>query len=231
MAGSSSQFSVELTYAKSLSPRVRGLTLRALGSPPFEWRPGQHVKVAFQESAPAYPYSIASAPNAERPGEFELAISRSPAAPDLAVGAVLKAEGPFGSLLRREPRGAPVLLVAGGTGLAPLRALLQDDIARGGEHAVTLLFGCRNEAEILWRKELDALNESEPRFCFEPSLSRAENGWTGRRGYVQLHLEEMLDRMRGAEIYLCGLPEMVRECRTLLEERGIPAELVIGEAY
>ncbi len=231
MTASGSQFSVELTYAKSLSPRVRGLTLRALGTSPFEWRPGQYVQVAFQESAPALPYSIASAPNAERPGEFELAISRSADSPDLAVGAVLQAEGPFGSLLRREPRGAPVLLVAGGTGLAPLRALIQDDIAQGGQHLVTLLFGCRNEAEMLWRKELEALNASESRFSFEPSLSRAENGWTGRRGYVQEHLAEILDRMPGAEVYLCGLPEMIRDCHALLEERGTPAELVIGEAY
>ncbi|HMR10945.1 MAG TPA: hypothetical protein PKA88_34440, partial [Polyangiaceae bacterium] len=106
-----------------------------------------------------------------------------------------------------------------------------DEFARGGTGPVTLLFGCRNEAEILWRQELEALSASESRFRFEPSLSRAEHAWTGRRGYVQLHLPELLDAMPGAEVYLCGLSEMVKECRALLTARGQPPELIIGEAY
>lgn len=230
MSGSGSEFSVELTQAKSLSPRARGLRLRVLG-PALDWQPGQYLELSLDGSSPPLPYSIASAPSPTQPGEFDLAISRSALAPDLAVGAVLQARGPYGSLLRRQPRGAPLLLVAGGTGLAPLRALLQDEFARGGTGPVTLLFGCRNEAEILWRQELEALSASESRFRFEPSLSRAEHAWTGRRGYVQLHLPELLNAMPGAEVYLCGLSEMVKECRALLTARGQPPELIIGEAY
>ncbi|MEZ4224475.1 MAG: hypothetical protein R3B13_26230 [Polyangiaceae bacterium] len=231
MSDGGEEFSVELTHTKSLSPRVRGLTLRALGSPLPRWQPGQYVEIAFQASGQAYPYSIASAPSNVRPGEFELAISRSSLAPDLAVGSVLRARGPFGRLLRREPRGAALVLVAGGTGLAPLRALLQEDLSRPGDHPVMLLFGCRNEAEILWRAELEALQQAHPRFRFEPTLSRGESAWTGRRGYVQAHLLELLAMTPGAEVYLCGLSEMVRECRALLDEQGVPADLIVGEAY
>ena len=225
------EFSVELTYAKSLSPRVRGLTLRVVGAQSFEWQQGQYVELALDATAPAALYSIASAPSAKRPGEFELAISRSGVAPDLAVGALLRARGPFGSLLRKQPRGAPLLLVATGTGLAPLRALLQDDVARGGQDSVTLLFGCRNESDMLWREELEALSRSEERFSFQPSLSRAGDQWTGRRGHVQTHLLELLEQLPGAEVYLCGFTEMVRDCRALLLQQGTPADRLIGEAY
>jgi phenol hydroxylase P5 protein len=230
MSASDSDIPVELTRAQSLSPRVRGLRLRTLGSP-ISWHPGQYLEVSLDGVSPPAAYSIASAPSAVQPGEFELAISRSASAPDLAVGSVLRARGPFGALLRKEPRQAPLILVATGTGLAPLRALIQDEFASGGSRPVTLLFGCRNEAEILWRHELEALSAAESRFRFEPSLSRAENGWSGRRGYVQLHLSELLDAARGAEVYLCGLSEMVRDCRALLESRGQPRDLVIGEAF
>ncbi len=220
----------ELIAARSLSPRVKHLVLRSLGEPPFSWQAGQHVELEIPAvGSQAQPYSIASAPNAERPGEFELAVSRGG---ELPVGLQLVVRGPRGEFLRNRHSTAPTLFVANGTGIAPVRAMLQEDFSNGSTAPVTLLFGCRSEADLLWRAELEALAEQHARFRFEPTLSRPTNGWTGRRGYVQEHLAELVTEQEELEVYLCGLTEMVTDCvGQLTTTHGIAPERIVTEKY
>ncbi|MBX3126413.1 MAG: hypothetical protein KF718_06835 [Polyangiaceae bacterium] len=223
----------EVVATSSLSPRVVALTLRVVGAPELHWQPGQYVEVEAPGARTSQPLSIACAPDPERPGEFEVAVSPHGGALDvfhgLPLGAKVDVRGPFGGLLRREPRGAPLLLVAAGTGLAPLRALLQQEAAAPTAPGIALLFGSRSAAEILWQGELSALTARDPRFRFEPTLSRADERWTGRRGYVQEHVAELLEALGSPEIYLCGSTEMVRDCRLRLAELGVEPERVVTE--
>jgi len=82
----------------------------------------------------------------------------------------------------------PTLLVATGSGLAPFRALLQDDLQRRDGPPIALVFGCRTQADILWRDELERWAATVPRFSLTVTLSRADRGWTGAKGWVQEHV-------------------------------------------
>ncbi len=219
--------SAEVVAARRLSHRVRALSFRTVGVPELGWRPGQYVEIVPPHSNASVPLSIASAPNADRPGEFEVAVA-SEEFQTLPVGSLVTIRGPFGKLLRRERPGAPMFLVATGTGIAPLRALLQEDLRGRAAPAITLLFGCRSEAEILWQEELLGLTRSDARFRFEPTLSRCGATWSGRRGYVQEHLKELLP-LGDPDVYVCGQPEMVEQCRDRFFAMGVNPERIVSE--
>lgn len=223
-----------LVEASDLSPSVRRLVLEAVDGP-FCWTPGQYVQLrAPDDPNLELPLSIASAIDPSRPGRFELAVVRSSnteALLALEPGAELDARGPVGSFTRTADA-RPALLIGAGTGVAPLRAMIQQEFGSVGPAPLLLLFGCRSEADILWREEFEALAARSPRFRFEPTLSRAGAGWTGRRGRVQVHLVELGGQLGAFEAYVCGHDAMVKDCVLLLQrELAVPPESIFVEEY
>lgn len=203
----------------------------------LDWLPGQHVELAL----PADPrishyYSIASAPDPAHPGEFELAISRS-ASPELLAeletGRTLVISRPRGAFVWKAEPG-PTLLVGIGTGIAPLRAILQAALA-GRDERVSLFFGARTEGDLLFGDELEALARREPRFRFAPTLSQPSATWPGLRGRVQDHLQRHLstaepdrDKLRA---FVCGNTPMVTDTVTLLVRLSVPSARISAESH
>jgi NAD(P)H-flavin reductase len=124
-----------------------------------------------------------------------------------------------------------VLLVATGTGIAPLRAMLQHLARQRFARAVDLLFGVRSEAELLYGDELRGLCAGLDRYRFSPTLSRPGQSWPGRRGRVQAHVEELLDGRTQIDVYLCGQSEMVRSVSAQLEALGVDPTSIHFERY
>jgi NAD(P)H-flavin reductase len=217
-----------------ISPNVRHLSLRTEDGAPYAYLPGQWVKLYLPGLE--RDYSIASAPSAARPDRVELIVTLVEGGPGsgelhrLALGATLDTLGPNGLFVREEKeRAHPALFVATGTGLAPLRAMIEDALDRGETAERTLLFGARTEADLLFRGELEAL-VGRGLLRYEPTLSRAESSWKGRRGYVQAHLAELVTP--GAHVYVCGLSRMITEVRAVLRvELGLPRTQVHSERY
>jgi CDP-4-dehydro-6-deoxyglucose reductase len=223
-----------LEAASRISPSVRHLVLRTEDGGPFTYLPGQWLKLYLPGLE--RDYSIASAPSASRPDRVELIVTQVEGGPGstalhhLPLGAVLDTLGPNGLFVREDTeRAHPALYVATGTGLAPLRAMIEDGLARGESVPRTLLFGARTEADLLFRAELEAL-AARGLLRYEPTLSRAEAAWPGRRGHVQAHLRELV--VPGAHIYICGLSRMITEVRAVLRaELGLPRTQVHSERY
>ena len=224
----------EVMEVEVLSPRVHGVALRALGPDPFVWIPGQHLELALPDDERKTPYSIASAPDAARPGRLELAVARGSSAglfDEVAAGARLDLFGPKGRFVRHAEEAAVEIYIGTGTGLAPLRAMLQQSLAEGGSTERLVLFGVRTESEILWRAELEALAR-DGQLRFEPTLSQAGSGWRGRTGRVQDHLNELVAPLSDARIYVCGVSDMVVECVSeLIGPLGFPRERVLTETH
>ncbi len=220
---------LKLLDARPLSPSVRWLLFESDGEP-LEWRAGQFLDllVPTRSGLPSRrPYSIACAPAQHQGRRLEFAITRVPGGPTsgalhrLEPGMTVQAENVRGHLLRHEPDEA-ALFVATGSGLAPLRALLQEELARPDGPKVGLLFGCRTEADVLFADELRGWT-ANPRFKLMLTLSRPGETWSGRRGYVQLHLEEALRALEPTQVYVCGLSDMisgVESSLATLEYRG-----------
>lgn len=227
------RFSAELVRASALSPSVKSLIFRLRPPAEVRWEAGQYVELEIGAGV-RKPYSIASSMGALGSGELEIAVgSGSGFEPleALPLGSVMTIHGPFGSFTRSNTAASTVFLAAG-TGLAPFRAMLQQALSLPGDAPLLLVYGCRLEADILWRDELTQLAATHPRFRFEPTLSQPDERWTGRRGYVQEHLVELVGPLadRGAEIFVCGPSSMVSDCVTHLEkELGIPAQRIVVE--
>jgi NAD(P)H-flavin reductase len=225
---------VEVVELRELSRRVALLRLRAQPVQAFTWLPGQHVWLAASETGSGWvPYSIASYADPKRPGEFELAISTDGGKDmlaDLGLGRTLFVSPASGSFIWL-PRSGATWLIGIGTGIAPLRAMLHAALDVGTERSVTLLFGARAQADVLWNTEFTQLAERDSRFHFEPTLSQPDPGWRGRQGRVQDHLSELAPQLAGASVYVCGNTSMVADTVARLLELGLDPALISSEAH
>lgn len=232
---------IELIETSELSPSVRRFVFRSADGGAIDYLAGQWMKL-YLPGGIDRDYSIASPPVPEGQrgcDRFELAITRveggagSGALFSLAPGARLECLGPNGLFVREDRhRDVPALYVATGTGLAPLRAMLVEELARDETTAQVLLFGCRSEADLLYRDELEALARAHPRFRYVPTLSRGSDAWSGRRGYVQHHLAELVAALGPAHAYVCGVTKMIDDVRRVLkEELGVDRRFLHTERY
>jgi NAD(P)H-flavin reductase len=109
--------------------------------------------------------------------------------------------------------------------------MLQDRLPREQERQFTLVFGARYENGLLYRHEFLEMEKKYPNFRFVPTLTRPENGWTGRSGRVHAHVADELGDRRDVDVYICGMAEMVNELRTSLKEKGLDRKRIVVEKY
>lgn len=241
---------VTIAAARMLTHNVRELTIDP--GPGFSYVAGQWVSLRMALANGEFvsrAYSIASAPRED--GRFELAITHVEGGPgstrlhEIAVGESLEMSHAQG-FFTLEAIARPILFVATGTGLTPLRAMLQAALAPSTDEPATerlpiaLVHGVRSEADLLYRDELDAIAaRSDTRFRFEPTLSRPSDAWRGRRGYVQTHVAALIEAFGDArasatdvDVYICGLNRMVKEVRAVLKNTlGFTRERIHTERY
>jgi ferredoxin-NADP reductase len=227
---------LRLESASIVAPGVRLLELATLDGMPFDHLAGQWVKL-YLPGGIDRDYSIASAPGARGADRIELLVTRVDGGPgsgalhEMPIGTEIASLGPSGLFVREDDAATlPSLFVGTGSGVAPLRAMLQAMQAPMAESV--LLFGCRTEADLMFADEWRARAASAP-FRFEPTLSRGSASWTGRRGYVQTHLRELLPTLPSTtHVYVCGLTKMITEVRrTLKDELGVDRRRVHSERY
>ncbi len=150
-----------------------------------------------------------------------------------AAGDRLQFSGPRGNFALRPGEG-PIVCVAGGSGLAPILALLEEAAARGVRRPVHLFFGARTQRDLYAHQELDALRASwGAGFALHPVLSEepAESDWAGRRGLVTSALAELGPALADATAYLCGPPPMVDAAIAELRRLGLPFERIFFDKF
>ncbi len=232
-------FDAELGEAWPLASNVKAFRFRALGTERFDFVPGQWVSFSLPigKGAPEpKAYSIASPPDGTQ--RFELAVTHVTGGPAseflhaLAPGARLHGTGPQGFFtLDRVPE-RPALFVGTGTGVAPLRSMIEWALAHGATTPMTLLFGVRTQDDLLYGADFERLARAHANFRFVPTLSRPKHGWTGQHGYVQTHLAALLGDRSDADVYVCGVRKMVDDVRRILrKDLGFPRERVHYERY
>ena len=207
----------------------------------FEFQAGQFISLhlASDGADDVRAYSLASAPC---PIRFDLCLNRVPGGHfsnylcDLNGGESIRFQGPFGFFTLREPFDRDTVFIATGTGIAPIRGMLQELFTAGedrtGGRQVWLIFGVRYPETILYRAEFEQLAAQHRNFHFWPTLSRAPADWTGRRGHVQPHVEELCRARVGAsDAYICGLKAMVDDVRARLKALGFDRKSIRYEKY
>lgn len=237
---------LRLRDRRQLVPGVLHLGFEHAQGLALPFRAGQFVQVLVPDAdgqVQRRSYSLANAPDADAlPGRWELAVSLMPGGiasalfEGMAPGDTVQALGPFGRFgLQANDIAQRYLLVATGTGVAPLRSMLPElerRILHNGARA-TLLLGARKRDELPWHDEFLALTARLPGFDYIACITREAVPDTDphlRAGRVQTSLETLAPRADDLAL-LCGNPDMVDECFQLLRNAGLPPARIRRERY
>lgn len=208
----------------------------ALDGEPFRYRAGQAASLAAGPGE-STPYSIASAPHeTTRDGWLEFLIkvdgsNRFAAAVDrLPIGAAVRVEGPMGTFTLPDfSPGVPLLFIAGGTGIAPLRSMILETIHSGRQGRLALVYSARNPAEFAYLDELRGLAEGG-RLALTLTLTGDAQDWTHARGRAGAHhLSDLVTPQTLA--FVCGPNAMVTEVPAALCALGLARARVRTEDW
>jgi ferredoxin-NADP reductase len=206
-------------------------------------RPGQHVDIRLtaEDGYQAQrSYSIASAPGVD--GTIDLTIERveggevSPFLHDeVVVGDRFEVRGPIGGYFVWDGSSEePILLVAGGSGVVPLMAIVRHRAAAGSSAPCTLLFSSRTPADIIYGAELETLSARDDGLRVVHTLTREQpSGWTGYSRRIDAQMLEEVLRMTGdeASVFVCGPTPLVEVAATSLVSLGLPPSRVRTERF
>jgi len=144
----------------------------------------------------------------------------------------LIARGPFGDFHLLESD-RDILLIATGSGLAPMMSILHQIDYEHIQRKTTLFFGTRTPDELFYYDELRSLERRLKQFTFVPTLSRARSrdDWKGERGRVTELIETYIHDNAAVDVHICGSPPMVQSCVDLLIKKGIPADRIIFDKF
>lgn len=219
------------------TPRSLLLDVRPDGPLPFQ--AGQAVLIGASGSSPRRPYSIAASPaSCRRAQTIQLLVGLgddgTPGAhlPVVAPGTPVVIEGPLGTFVYpRRVRERAVLFVAGGSGIAPLRAMLQEALESSQPEAVSLLYSARTPDEFAFDAELTALAR-EGRLRYRRTATReADSAWHGERGRIsRAHLEAMVETPETL-CFVCGPAALVHEVPRMLRDIGVAGDRIRVEEW
>ena len=204
---------------EKVSHDVMVVKLQLPANDTLRYHAGQYVEFILRDGA-RRSYSMANAPH-NGPG-VELHIRHMPGGKftdhvftAMKEKEILRVEGPFGSFYLREDSDKPMVLLASGTGFAPIKALIEHMQVKGVQRPATLYWGGRRPADLYmdaWVKERVA---QMPNLKYVPVVSNAlpEDNWTGRTGFVHKAVIEDFPDLSGFQVYACGAPIVVDSAR------------------
>ena len=209
---------VQQLSGSTIALRIKGESLSTLA-----FLPGQYVNLQVPGSEHSRAYSFSSL---QRDGEVSFLIRNVPGGlmssflTGLAkAGDTMTLAGPLGSFYLRDIR-RPLLLLAGGTGLAPFTAMLEKIAEQGSAHPVHLIYGVTNDFDLVEVDKLEALAARIPNFTFSACVANPDSQYP-RKGYVTQHIEPVHLNDGDVDVYLCGPPPMVEAVSQYIREQGI----------
>jgi CDP-4-dehydro-6-deoxyglucose reductase, E3 len=204
----------------------------------FTYRPGQYIEVLLRDGA-RRSYSMANAP--QTGAGLELHIRHMPGGKftDHVFGAmkekeILRIEGPYGSFFLREDTDKPIILLASGTGFAPIKALIEHLQQTGSSRKVSLYWGGRRPADLYMESWVRSQCEAMPALQYIPVVSDAlpQDTWTGRTGFVHQAVLQDYPDLSGYQVYACGAPIVVDSARRdFCATAGLPDEEFYADAF
>jgi CDP-4-dehydro-6-deoxyglucose reductase/ferredoxin-NAD(P)+ reductase (naphthalene dioxygenase ferredoxin-specific) len=200
---------------------------------PFDFSAGQFASVTFAGCAPR-DYSMANVPGDPI---LEFHVRRSAGgtvsayvAETLKIGDTVRVEGPFGASYLRESHRGPIIAVAGGSGIAPIKSIVERALAQKLPQHIYLYFGVRSERDLYLHDLFAALAHQHDTLHFIPVLSEGTSG-DMRAGLVHEAVARDFDEVDGCKAYLAGPPVMVEAATKLLEQRGMRRIDIHADAF
>ncbi len=232
---------VRVASLNRLSPDVMAVRLQLPASDVFKYHAGQYVEFLLA-GGERRAYSMANAPHTQldKPGvELHIRHMSGGKFTDHVFGAmkekdILRIEGPFGSFFLREDSDKPIMLLASGTGFAPIKALIEHMQSKNITRPAVLYWGARRPADLYMNDWVLAKLAEMPNLRYVPVVSDAlrEDQWTGRTGFVHKAVLEDQPDLSDYQVYACGAPVVVESARTEYSAvAGLPAEEFFADAF
>ncbi|MDN3988403.1 CDP-6-deoxy-delta-3,4-glucoseen reductase [Zwartia vadi] len=231
-----------VTSIQRPAPDVAVLTLQLPATETFRFYAGQYVEIILKDGK-RRSYSMANPPHSA--ASLELHVRHLPGGmfTDHVFGAgatqmkereILRVEGPFGSFFLREDSDLPIVMLASGTGFAPIKAIVEHMIHNNIKRPVTLYWGGRRPADLYMHSLAQQWAQTLPDFTYVPVVSDAlpEDGWTGRTGFVHRAVMEDFPSLMGHQVYACGAPIVVESARReFVAQCCLPDDAFFADAF
>ncbi|EKT4482394.1 ring-hydroxylating dioxygenase ferredoxin reductase family protein [Pseudomonas putida] len=216
-------FEAAISDVRQLSASTIALSIKGDALSRLAFLPGQYVNLKVPGSEQSRAYSFSSL---QKGGEVSFLIRNVPGGlmssflTSLAkTGDSMSLTGPLGSFYLR-PIQRPLLLLAGGTGLAPFTAMLEKIAEQGSEHPLHLIYGVTNDYDLVELDRLQALAARIPNFTYSACVANPDSQYP-QKGYVTQHIEPRHLNDGDVDVYLCGPPPMVEAVSQYVREQGI----------
>lgn len=221
---------------QKLAPDVMRLALKLPQQEPFKFLAGQYIDILLRDGS-RRSFSLANPP--PYGDALELHVRHVPGGSfsthvftTLKEKDLLRLRGPLGMFFLREST-LPIIFVAGGTGFAPIKSIIEDAIARGITRPMHLYWGARARGDLYLHELAQSWAQSQPHIRYTPVLSepRAEDQWQGRTGWVhQAVLADHAD-LAGIEVYAGGPPPMIQAIRSAFFARGLAEDRLYYDSF
>jgi CDP-4-dehydro-6-deoxyglucose reductase len=217
-----------------LSDDVIGLWLKLpRAERPFRHLPGQYIDFLLEDGR-RRSFSVASAPN---DATLELHLRVAPGgrfanwvAHEMQDKAMLRFEGPLGAFYLRDDH-RPSLLLAGGTGFSPIKAIIEGALANGDDRPMHLYWGARHRNDLYMHELVRQWVERHPNLRYTPVLAEPDPEWTGARGLPHAQLLADYPELSGQSLYMSGPPAMVRNGKALALAAGLDADHLYYDSF
>lgn len=233
--------------ARNLPARINGrsqlahdvwaLRLQVPKAKPFDFLPGQYVDFLLPNGE-RRSFSLAAPPNPDN--ELLMQLRKVPGGSfvqhvvdELDDCAVLRIQGPLGGFFLREAPDRPAVFIAGGTGFAPIRAMLMQALDAGETKPLHLYWGVRARRDLYEAELAQRWADAHPNVQFTPVLSEPdpEDAWSGRTGFVHLAVAEDYPDCSGLDVYISGPPILVESAKRDLGQQGLKPERTFYDAF
>jgi CDP-4-dehydro-6-deoxyglucose reductase/ferredoxin-NAD(P)+ reductase (naphthalene dioxygenase ferredoxin-specific) len=213
---------------------IRVVRLEVQSGGPFDFSAGQYAKIEFP-GLPPRDYSMANRPD-EKILEFHIRLLPGGAvtsyvSTQLQVGDSVKVSGPYGTSYLREKHTGPIVALAGGSGMAPIKSIVETALAHDMKQPIAFYFGARAERDLYLEAHFRALAERHGNLTFVPVLSQPDRPTERRTGFLADAVRSDFPVLDGVKAYLAGPPVMVETATAALTDLGVRRQDCHADAF
>ena len=220
-----------------VAPDVAILSLKLPAQERLQFLAGQYLDILLKDGK-RRSFSMANAPHHDQLVELHMRLIPGGQFTNYVFNemrdrAILRFEGPLGTFFLREDSDKPIIFMAGGTGFAPIKAVIEHALYTHIDREMVLYWGCRSLQDIYMPQLPVAWQREHPNFTFIPVLSdpKPEDNWQGRSGFVHQAIVDDFASLAGYQVYACGAPIMIELGQLAFTAKGLPTDEFFADSF
>ncbi|MEE9445508.1 MAG: CDP-6-deoxy-delta-3,4-glucoseen reductase [Cocleimonas sp.] len=222
---------------KKLSSNVMQMKLSLPAAERLKFRAGQYIEFILSDKT-RRAFSLANTPSEDQELELHLRLVEGGKFTEhvfnqMKEKAIVRIEGPFGSFAIAETSNRPLILMAGGTGFAPIKSMVEQLIEQGDTRLVHVYWGAQTKADLYLNEVAQAWDDSHLTINYQPVLSDADkkDDWKGSIGFVHKAVISDFNNLAGFDIYMAGSPAMIDAAKKAFIKKGMPEEQIFSDSF